>query len=442
MMQVFPVRDTGLGNTSYVVDLGDGSALVVDPERDPRPYVEVADRQRLVIRHVAETHLHADFVSGARELVAVGASLIAPRRSALAHPHRGVAEGDELAVGDLTLQVLETPGHTPEHVAYLLKDGSNPRVLFSGGTLMTGGVARPDLISDADTVPLAHQAFWSVRRLLESIPAEVEVRPTHGAGSFCSAPGAEHPEMTTVGVERATHPAMTTPDEDAFVDQLLGVLGSYPGYFLRLREVNRLGPKVYGVDLRPLPRIRPEDLGEVHTIVDVRPIERFAEGHIPGSISIALRDQFGTWLGWLLAPDSRLAFVLDADQDERELIRQTLNVGNENIMGRLDLAEWKTTDQGLATIDLVSPADIDPAASILDVRQDAEWTGGHVPGAVHVELGDLADGTANMGPGTVVHCGHGQRAMTAASLLARAGNPPAAVIPADFSEIQRAATVS
>jgi glyoxylase-like metal-dependent hydrolase (beta-lactamase superfamily II) len=166
MVRVFPVRDPGLGNTSYVVDLGDGSALVVDPERNPGPYLEVAERNRLLIRHVAETHLHADFVSGGRELVAQGAKLIAPLESGLAHPHRGVGEGEELAVGDLTLSVLETPGHTPEHVAYLLEDGSTPRVLFSGGTLMAGGVARPDLISPDVTKSLARQAYRSVRRLL------------------------------------------------------------------------------------------------------------------------------------------------------------------------------------------------------------------------------------------------------------------------------------
>jgi glyoxylase-like metal-dependent hydrolase (beta-lactamase superfamily II)/rhodanese-related sulfurtransferase len=441
MIHVFPVLDPGLGNTAYVVDLGDGSALVVDPERDPRPYLEVARRQGLVVRHVAETHLHADFVSGARELVALGASLIAPQQSALAHPHRGVAEGDELAVGDLMLQVLETPGHTPEHVAYLLTDGSSQRVLFSGGTLMAGGVARPDLISEADTVPLARLAFRSVRRMLETLPVETEVRPTHGAGSFCSSPEAQHLEMTTVAVERFTHPAMTTSDEDMFVDRLLSGLGSYPSYFLRLREVNRVGPRVYGVDLRPLLRIGPDDV-EGHTIVDVRPIERFSTGHIPGSISIALRDQFGTWLGWLLEPDASVVFVIDPDQDERELIRQVLNVGYENIIGRIDLAEWRAAGRELATIPIVSGSAVDPTSPILDVRQDSEWSRGHLPDASHLELGALAGGAADVGPGTIVHCGHGQRAMTAASLLARAGNPPSAVTAAGYNEIQRAVAVS
>lgn len=441
MVRVLPVRDPGLGNTSYVVDLGDGSALVVDPERDPRPYLEAAEKNRLSIRHVAETHLHADFVSGGRELVTQGAKLIAPRESDLAHPHRGVGEGEDLAVGDLTLTVLATPGHTPEHVAYLLKDGSTPRVLFSGGTLMAGGVARPDLISPDATDSLARHAYRSVRRLLETLPDDVVVRPTHGAGSFCSSTDATTDGDATVGSERATHPAMTIGEEDVFVDKLLGGLGSYPHYFLRLRDVNRAGPRVYGVDLPPLNLVGVDEL-DAATLIDVRPIDRFAQGHIPDSVSIELRNQFATWLGWLFEPDTPVVFVLDTDQDERELVSQALNVGHENIVGRVDIADWVTAGNALATTDLVSPEDIDPAASILDVRQHSEWTGGHVPGAVHIELGELTDGTATVGPGTVVHCGHGQRAMTAASLLTRAGNPPAAVTPAGYTQIQRAVTVS
>lgn len=440
MIRVLPVQDPGLGNTSYLVDLGDGSALVVDPERDPRPYVDLARANRLVIRHVAETHLHADFVSGAREFVATGASLIAPRRGALTHPHHGVEEGDELVVGDLTLSVLETPGHTPEHVAYVIKDGSNPQVLFSGGTLMAGGVARPDLISRGDTVPLAREAFRSVRRLLESLPADVEVLPTHGAGSFCSSPGATRAASSTVASERMVHPAMTHDDEDEFVHELLGGLGSYPPYFLRLREVNRRGPEVFGVDLPKLPRVGLDEL-EDYTVVDGRPIERFALGHIE-SVSIELRDQFGTWLGWLFEADTGIVFVIDPDQEEREVVRQALNVGHEAIVGRFDIADWEAAGGELGTIDVVDGADIDPNAQVLDVRQDSEWAQGHVDGAVHIELGDLAQGGAGVEPGMVVHCSHGQRAMTAASLLARSGITPGAVTTSGYRDINRAVVVT
>jgi glyoxylase-like metal-dependent hydrolase (beta-lactamase superfamily II)/rhodanese-related sulfurtransferase len=433
MALIVEIPDTGLGNTSYLVDLGDGSGLVVDPERDPRPYLEEARIRGLKIRYVAETHLHADFVSGARELVADGASLIASRESRLAYAHQPVGEGDELKVGDMIMRVFETPGHTPEHVAYLLSDGARPQALFSGGTLMASGVARPDLISPELTVPLARQAFQSVRRMLSAFPASVEVRPTHGGGSFCASAGVPRQAATTVGSERRAHPAMVTADPDRFVEELLSGLGTYPSYFLRLREVNRQGAKVLGADLAPLVRIGISQL-EGRTIVDARPIDRFARGHIPGSVSLALSDQFGTWLGWLFGPDTPLVFVLDADQDQRDLMRQALNVGCEGICGRVDFDEWQAAGNATSTIDLISARVIAPDAPILDVRQASEWASGHVLGASHIELGALS-GAGPIAPGTVIHCGHGPRAMTAASLLARVGNSMTAVTTGNHSQI-------
>ncbi|HSL25192.1 MAG TPA: MBL fold metallo-hydrolase [Acidimicrobiia bacterium] len=437
MVEIVPVPDPGLGNTSYLVDLGDGSGLVVDPERDPRPYLEEAKRHRLTIRHVAETHLHADFVSGSRELVALGASLIAPRASRLAHPHRAIGDGDRLEVGGLGLAVMVTPGHTPEHVSYVLYEETTPLVLFSGGTLMAGGVARPDLISPDLTVLLAQQAYQSVRRLLSTLPDQVEVRPTHGGGSFCSSAGAPPSGWSTIGAERRTHPAATAPDSDRFVTDLLAGLGTYPPYFHRLREVNRLGPRVYGVELPGLSPIRADELAG-KAVIDARPIARFARGHIPGSVSIELRDQFGTWLGWLFEPATPLVFVLDADQDQRELVRQALNVGHEQIAGRVSVADWLASGADLAAIDLL-PADlIGPDAAIVDVRQRSEWESGHVPGAIHLELGTLGRDTTRVDPGVVLYCGHGARAMTAASLLCRAGKAPAGVTTASHGDITRA----
>jgi len=424
-MRVLPVPDQGLGNTSYLVDLGDGSALAVDPERDPRPYLVTADRLGLRIRHVAETHLHADFVSGARELVAVGASMIAPRSSDLAHPHRPVEDGDEVMVGDLTLRVLATPGHTPEHVAYVLSDGPTPRVVFSGGTLMAGGVARPDLIAPELTTPLAHDAYRSVHHLLDTLPGNVEVRPTHGGGSFCSTGPASHGGVSTIASERTGHPAVVAPDQDTFVRELLAGLGTYPTYFGRLREVNRLGPTVLGVDLPSLQPVAVEKLAG-RVVVDARPIDRFAAGHVPGSVSVELRDQFGTWLGWLFEPDTPIVFVVDPDQDERDLVRQAHNVGHEAIAGKLDIAAWATFDRTLATIDLIPAGAIGPDTTIVDVRQRSEWDRGHVDGAIHIELGDIETHPPAI-PGGVVHCGHGQRAMTAASLLRRQGTDSIAV---------------
>jgi len=431
---VVPIPDPGLGNISYLVDLGDGSALVVDPERDPRPYLEAATGRRLAIRHVVETHLHADFVSGARELMAFGARLIAPGASHLAYPHQPVEDGDEIEIGDLRLQVVATPGHTPEHVSYVLLDGGSPKVAFTGGTLMVGGVARPDLVSPSLTRGLAGDAFHSVRRLLGTLPDDVEVRPTHGGGSFCSSGPGSTPSTSTIGSERLGHPAARATSEQAFVDELLAGLGSYPTYFGRLREVNQRGAVTFGVDLPKLQVLDPAGLAGV-TIIDVRPIERFAAGHIPGSVSIELRGQFGTWLGWLFEPTVPLAFVLDPGQDERDLVAQVLNIGHEALAGRISVADWVAGGRPLATIGLIGADQVRAGAQIVDVRQDSEWDAGHVPGAVHLELGQIAMNAGRVEAGAVVHCGHGQRAMTAASLLARAGIADVSVTRAGHGEI-------
>lgn len=437
MVRVAAIEDRGLGNSSYVVDLGDGSALVVDPERDPRPYLQTAQQLGVQVRHVAETHLHADFVSGARELAAEGASHIAPRQSFLAFPHRAVGEGDLLEVGDLLLRVLETPGHTPEHVAYLLQDGQTPLTLFSGGTLMVGGVARPDLISPNLTVELSHLAYESVHRLLTTLPEEVELRPTHGGGSFCSSAGASRSAASTVGSERRTHPAMMASDADRFVKDLLAGLGTYPPYFHRLREINRRGPKTFGTGLPRLSPVLPDDLAD-QTLIDVRPIASFASGHIPGAVSIELRDQFGTWLGWLFEPGTPLVFVLAPDQDERNLVSQALNTGYENLTGKIALDDWVLAGNELAAIDLVSASQIERGTPLVDVRQLSEWKMGHVAGATHLELGEIAANPGRVEQTVVLQCGHGQRAMTAASILARSGTRVAGVTTASQGEINRA----
>src|SRR5947208_6781068 len=244
-VQITPVVDEGLGNASYVVDLGDGRALVVDPSRDPGPYLGVATDRRLVVAYALETHLHADFVSGSRELAANGAQVLASAAAGSEFPHHGLGDGDEVDLGGLRLRALATPGHTPEHLSYLLLDGSEPVALFSGGSLLVGAVARTDLITPEQTEPLARALWRSLQERVLSLPEDLPVYPTHGAGSFCSAPaGADR--VTTIGREKTSNSLLAAPDEDAFVDLLLGRLGSYPPYFLRLRERNRRGPRVYG----------------------------------------------------------------------------------------------------------------------------------------------------------------------------------------------------
>ena len=250
MSLVTPVIDAGLGNTSWIVDLGDDRLAVVDPARHPGPYLAEAERRGARIAFSLETHLHADFVTGSRELATFGATVVAPAGAELAWPHRPVGGGDEVDLGGLTVRALATPGHTPEHLAYLLGDGDRPLGVFTGGSLLVGAVARTDLISPDATEDLARQLWRSLQREILTLPDGTPVYPTHGAGSFCTAP-AQARRWTTVGAERQGNPLVAAGDEDAFVTGLLARLGSYPPYFRLLREVNQTGPDVLGIPQPP-----------------------------------------------------------------------------------------------------------------------------------------------------------------------------------------------
>jgi len=422
--------DEGLGNSSYLVDLGDGRALAVDPTRHPGAYLAEAERRGLTVAFAAETHLHADFVSGSRELAALGATVLAPGQGGYVFPVRGLDDGDELDLGGLTLRALGTPGHTPEHLAYLLLDGARPVALFSGGALLPGAVARTDLIDPAQTEPLARALWRSLRARVLTLPDDLPVYPTHGAGSFCSAPaGGER--TTTIGRERAANPLLAAPDEDAFVARLQAGLGTYPPYFLRLREVNRTGPALYGAGEPELALLEPQRVRRLAEqgawVIDVRPVSAFASAHLPGSVSIALRPQFGTWLGWVVPDGAPVVFVADPGQDRAEVVRQARNVGYERLLGELGggVAAWQAS--GLPAQRMPLAPVRAPVGTILDVRQASEFAGGHVPGATHVELGALAVTPVPDGP-LAVMCAHGERAMTGASLLARAGRRDVTVV--------------
>lgn len=429
-MKIVDFVDEGLGHSSYLVDLGDGRALIIDPPRIPAAHLAAADACDLVVAYTADTHSHADYVSGSPELAARGATFLASKGAGLEVPHQGVEPGEEIALADrFTLRAVPTPGHTPDHLAYLLCENGQPVGLFSGGSLMVGTVGRTDLFGPEAREDLARQLYRALRDEILTLPDALVVYPTHGAGSFCSAPGTSD-RTTTIGRERATNPLLRAVDEDTFVAQLLRGFGSFPAYFSRLPEVNRLGPRLYG----NVPELRRTSIEEVDTvldrgglIVDARPISAFAAGHVPGSLSIELRPVFASWLGWLVAPDRPLVFVLDADQDRTELVRQCLTVGYEWLAGELDggIDAWRAYGRDAARIPLVDASEV--RGTIVDVRQRAEYESGHVPGAVHVELGSLWGAPVPEGPLTVM-CGHGERAMTGASVLETRGHRELAVL--------------
>ena len=417
-----PFVDEGLGNSSYLVDLGDGRALALDPSRHPGPYLERAERRGLTIAYAVETHLHADFVSGGRELAALGARLVAPAAAGLDFPALGLAHGDEVDLGGLTLRALATPGHTPEHLSYLLLDGRRPVALFSGGSLLVGAVARTDLIDPSQTESLARQLWRSLQETVLALPDDLPVYPTHGAGSFCTA-AVGGDRVTTIGREKATNLLLAASDEDAFVTLLIDGFGAYPPYFLRLRDLNRRGPLVYGP--RPA-RLAPLEVAEVEAlvrdgawVVDGRPVERFAAGHIAGSISIALRAVFATWLGWLVPEGVPLVFVIDDDQDADMVVREARKVGYERLAGAAvgGVSAWRASGRPTATTEIVGA---DRAVGpFVDVRQRAEYDAGHIAGARHVGLGEIAGMGVEVPEDATLMCGHGERAMSAASLLQR-----------------------
>jgi hydroxyacylglutathione hydrolase len=435
--EIVPLIDEGLGNSSYLVTLGDGRCLVVDPRRDPAPYLRLAERLNLRIAFAVETHLHADFISGSGELAVVGAAVLAPLASHLCLPHRGLEDADEVDLGRLTLRALATPGHTPEHLAYLLLDGAKPLALFSGGAVLPGGAARPDLIAPENTEPLAHALYTTAHQRLAELPDDLPVYPTHGAGSFCS-PGSSGQRTTFLGRERHENPLFTFAGEDAFVRSLLDGLGSYPPYFLRLRTVNQRGARLYGVSL---PELTPLSIDEVQrqqaagaTLLDVRPFVDFGSGHIPGALSIALRPSFASWLGWIVPADQPIVFVREPDQDQRDLVEQCLKIGYENLVGELagGMATWQAAGLPESVVTL-RHVDEELRGALLDVRQDIEWAGGHIPNARHVELGRVAASARSIPAGPLtIYCGHGERAMTAASLLETQGREELVVLDGGF----------
>ncbi|WP_406081657.1 rhodanese-like domain-containing protein [Micromonospora sp. NBC_00858] len=426
--RLVPLVDEGLGNSAYLLDVGDGRALAVDPPRDLRALRAAAGKRRLTVAWAADTHLHADFLSGAVQLAATdGAQILASAAGMRAFEHRGLTDGDEVDLGGLTLRALATPGHTDEHLTFLLLDGPTPVGVFTGGSLIVGSAARTDLLGEDRTVELARAQYASLHRLA-ALPDATGVWPTHGAGSFCSAPpGAAR--TSTIGAEKAGNPLLAAPDADAFVDRLVASLGSYPAYFRWLAEANRRGPAVVN-GLPHLPGLSAAEvrrfLADGAVVVDVRPVPDVAAGHIPGAIAIPLRAQFATWLGWLVDPGTPVMIVRNGDQDPADILWPALNIGVDHLVGELTggMAAWTGE---VTTTRLVRPDQVD--APVLDIRQAGEYTAGHLPHAVHLELGDLP-ATAHAAPHgpVVVMCGHGERAMTAATLLERTGRHDLAVL--------------
>ncbi|MBF6326643.1 MBL fold metallo-hydrolase [Nocardia cyriacigeorgica] len=441
-LTLVPVIDEGLGNSTYLLDLGDGRAMVLDPERDLRQVRAEAARLGVRIAYAVETHLHADFISGARELAETeGATVLAPEFGPRGFEVTALGDTDRVELGSFTLEALFTPGHSPEHLSYLLYEGDRLLGVFTGGSLMVGTAGRTDLVSQEQTVPLARAQYHSLQRLM-TLPDDTPVWPTHGAGSFCSS-SLNAERVSTIGHERATNPLLQVDGEDAFVDALLASLGTFPDYFLRLGEINHKGPAVLGetLDIPPLTSTQVQELiADGAQLVDVRAAADFAACHIPGALSITLRPVFATWLGWLVDPNRPVVIIRDPGQSADDIAWDAAKVGFDALAGELagGMNAWTGATEAhevrLTDADLLAA---DPPAVVLDVRQRNEFANGHVPAARNVELAALGGLLPQLPAGPVlVMCGHGERAMTAAAILAAAGRTDIHVLdggPGDYA---------
>ena len=294
---VIPFVHEGLGNSSYLVGIGGGKALMIDPDRTVDRYLSAAAARGWTITHVFETHLHADFVSGALEVrAATGAALFVPEGAEARFAHRPVKAGDIVPAGAGTVTSLASPGHTPEHTSYVVRaEGTSP-ALFSGGSMLVGGAARTDLITPRMTEPFTRAQFRTIRRAFADLPDETLLLPTHGGGSFCST-GSGSERTSTLGIERRTNPLLSHESEDEFASWFPTTFPAAPSYFFRLRPINQAGSRLRTEIPRP-PLLEPAefDRARAHALViDVRPQPEFMAGHIPGAMSNAFRDAFATW---------------------------------------------------------------------------------------------------------------------------------------------------
>jgi hydroxyacylglutathione hydrolase len=428
-MRVDVIETAELGDRSYVVSDG-ACALVVDPQRDIDRIEQLLTELDVPLAMVLETHLHNDYVTGGHALARrTGATYVVAGRDDVAFERCATHDGDDLAVGTMTVHVVETPGHTDTHLSYVVSDHSgDPPAVFTGGSLLYGSVGRTDLLGPDRTDDLTRKQWRSARRLAETLPDNAPVYPTHGFGSFCSAGGATGASSSTIGKEKRANDALTENDEQAFVDRLVAGLTGYPAYYVHMMPLNAQGPDV--PDLTPAREMDPAELAaRIRTgewVIDLRDRAAYAEHHLAGTVSIMVGDQFSTYLGWVIPWGAPLTLIGASADQVAEAQRQLVRIGIDHLAGAAtgELAEL-APGQPVRSYPRVTFQDLaaDPTAVVLDVRRDDEVAQGHLAGARHVPIDQLADRLHEVPHGKVwVHCASGFRASIAASILDRAGH--------------------
>ena len=429
-----------LSHASYLVISG-GEAAVIDPQRDVDSYLEYLDANRLSLRYVIETHLHADFVSGHLELARrTGAEIVIGHRADARFPHHPARDGEELRLGTATLRIIETPGHTPEGITVAVTDTAapdEPAALFTGDTLFAGDVGRPDLLGAVGITKedLAGALYDSLHRSILTFPDETRVYPAHGAGSSCGK-ALRSVEFTTIGAERLGNYALKPMSREEFIAAITEGQPEAPGYFLADAAMNRTGAPELSAVIAAAGGLDPATFAtalerEGVLLLDTRDPETFSEGYIPGAINIGLDGQFATWVGTLLPIDAHLLIVAEPGREE-EAVMRCARVGYDHIVGYLagGLDAWRAEGRPMDRFGRIDAGELrelmeSPAAPIVvDVRRDAERESDAIPGTRFITLSRLerhADDLRAEGRPVVVHCAGGYRSAMGVSILKKHG---------------------
>ena len=438
------VYDKTLAQASYVIGCQKcGVAIVIDPKRDVDTYIEIAKQNNMEITHVAETHIHADFLSGSRELAALtGAKLYLSDEGgkdwSYEFPHEGLKDGDVFKVGNLKFEVLHTPGHTPESISFLLTDvpaSDKPVMVFTGDFVFVGDIGRPDLLEKAAGMKGtqevgAKQMFGSVSRF-RNLPDYVQVWPGHGAGSACGKALGAVPS-STVGYEKLRNWAFQyEKDENGFVKFLLEDQPEAPKYFAMMKKLNRIERPL----LTEVPKLKKLSVDDIKKalkdgtkVIDTRLKSEFAEGFIPGTINIQGNNAFATWMGWFVSYEEK--FILIAEESKLDdLTRKLMRIGLDNIAGYFDnINEWTKSGGALSKGEILSTDEFKDIlktnhTQVIDLRGASEYKSGHIKGADNVFIGTLEKNLEKIDKNqqVVIHCQAGDRATIGYSILVKNG---------------------
>jgi hydroxyacylglutathione hydrolase len=442
------IYDAKLAQASYLIGCQTtGEAVVVDPNRDVQQYVALAEREGLRVTHVTETHIHADFVSGVRELAAAtGAQLLLSAEGGSDWQYafardagaRLVRDGDVFFVGNLRFEVMHTPGHTPEHISFLVTDTpatDRPIGVLTGDFVFVGDVGRPDLLEKAAKVAGtmetgARTLFRSLQRFRQ-LADHLQIWPGHGAGSACGKALGALPQ-STLGYEKITNWGLQIEDEEEFVRAVLAGQPEPPKYFADMKRINREGPRILDGLRRPgqleLAELE-RRLAHGELVVDTRPAADFARGHIPGTVNIPLNRSFTTWAGWLIPYDRDFSLIVEAQNAAAvdEIVRDFAFIGLDGVAGYYPdtvIDQWLSVSRSLDTIPEISASELaarmrDGSVAVLDVRGQSEWEAGHLPGVPNIPVGHLTDRLDEIPRDRplVVQCEAGGRSAIAASVL-------------------------